>query len=297
MRPSTRALLACPECRGNLSADGAVLVCASCGARYEETERAAKLLPRPAGEPIWHDWSAKQELGLAEYEQEEERSDPLAALFGEFADLRGVVLDIGCGIGRLPEYARAAELDGYVGLDPLNGRHEHDFDFIQGLGERLPIRDTVVDRVVCATSLDHVVDADGVIAEARRVLKPDGALAVWIGVLDEDTLLQPWRPSLDPIGALRAGGLRQLAGHLWYWALAAPVRRLGLRRRFRRDPEGIVRENFADRMRYHFHFFRPQQLEELLARCGFEVARRRLIKDPQRGSSLFVFARPATGPR
>jgi SAM-dependent methyltransferase len=302
MKQVTVELLACPECGGELRGQDAEatapgetsLACANCGARYTATSNSVRLLPRLSQDGSWSEWNDKQELGLEEYEVEtqSEAEDPLAERFGEFAGLHGVVLDIGCGIGAVPSYARSPSIENYVGLDPLDGERKRGFDFIQGVGEQLPIQSAALDCVVSATSLDHVVDAERVVAEARRVLKPDGAFALWIAVADEETLVRPFRPRLDPAAAYEQGGVRQLAGHCWNWAIAAPVRRFTLRRRFRRDPEGVVRDVFADRMRYHFHFFRPEQVEGLLTRSGFAVKRRQLVRDVTRGSSLFVLATP-----
>jgi SAM-dependent methyltransferase/uncharacterized protein YbaR (Trm112 family) len=304
----TIELLACPECGGALSEEragaegappGKSIICKECGEHYLRSGGSVKLLPRFSQDATWSEWSDKQALGLEEYKQLDEQSedfqDPVAEMFGEFAGLYGAVLDIGCGLGPVPAYARSGAVEKYVGLDPLDGDREHDFDFIQGIGEQLPIRDAVFDCIVSATSLDHVVAVDRVVGEARRVLKPDGKFAVWIAVADEETLLSPLRPRLNPARAYREGGPRQLAGHCWYWSVAAPARRFALRRRFRRNPDAVIREVFADRMRYHFHFFRQEQVEGVLTSGGFAITHRRLVRDADRGNSLFLLANPVSG--
>ena len=88
-------------------------------------------------------------------------------------DCNGLVLDVGCD-----DPATSAALfpptAEYVGLDPFCVRGEP-FRLI-GLGEFLPFRDASVANVVFNTSLDHILDWHRAIAEARRVLKPDGRL-------------------------------------------------------------------------------------------------------------------------
>ena len=55
------------------------------------------------------------------------------------------------------------------------------FAFVQGIAEYLPFRDGVFDRVLFATSLDHMLSPRRAIAEARRVVRPDGLVCVWHG--------------------------------------------------------------------------------------------------------------------
>lgn len=86
---------------------------------------------------------------------------------------KGLVLDVGCDDPTTSAalFPPTAE---YVGLDPFCARREP-FRLI-GLGEFLPFRDASLANVVFNTSLDHILDWHRAIAEARRVLKPDGRL-------------------------------------------------------------------------------------------------------------------------
>jgi SAM-dependent methyltransferase len=303
MRRETLEVLACPECHGRLEPpDHAVvsLACTSCGARFAVDNDVPRLVPRGGRDERWGEWDEKQALGLIEYEQ----SDPpagyfhdVAVEFGHFAELHGTVLDVGCGIGDAAPYVPSTEVANYIGLDPLDGRGGHGFDFIQGIGEQLPIRDAVFDYVVSATSLDHVVEPDRVLSEARRVLKPGGRLALWIAVVDEDAILHCWwRPPFEPRAAFREGGLRRLLGSLWYWSVQAPRKRLVMRVRFRFAPDAVTRDLYADRMRYHFHFFRRVEIENLVAHCGFTILKQRLVESRDYGDSLFVLASPTEKP-
>lgn len=86
-------------------------------------------------------------------------------------DLRGVVLDIGCGAFHrkfpLPAGVR------YFGLD-LSPRTTH----VRGDGHRLPIADKSADWVLLVAVLEHVQDPYQVLAETMRVLRPDGRVYV-----------------------------------------------------------------------------------------------------------------------
>jgi len=299
MTAETLALLACPDCGSSFDGQGNPsdrLECSSCGASFNVANGVPNLLPGRDRDDRWREWDEKQALGLAEYEQAEGEGEgfaDVAAEFASFAGMRGTILDIGCGIGNAPPYVDRSGDAHYVGLDPLNGRAVHDFEFVQGVGEQLPLRDAVCDFVVSATSLDHVVEPERVLSEAKRVLKPTGFLALWVAVVDEEAILKRWwRPRFHPRVALREGGPRRLLGGFWYWAVTAPRKRLTTRVRFHLDPEGLIRDLYADRMRFHFHFYRQNEVEELLRRCGFAVRKQRVIEDRDRGNSLFVLAGP-----
>jgi SAM-dependent methyltransferase len=104
--------------------------------------------------------------------------------FGWFARLKGLVLDVGCGPQRQPSYAR--EIDGtLVGIDPLRGEERREFEFVQGVGEYLPFREAVFDRVLFATTLDHMLSPQRALLEASRVTNSSGEIVVWCG--DERT--------------------------------------------------------------------------------------------------------------
>ena len=59
----------------------------------------------------------------------------------------------------------------FVGVDPLRGAQPRAFAFAQAIAEYLPFRDGVFDRVLFATSIDHVLLPELALAEARRVSK------------------------------------------------------------------------------------------------------------------------------
>ncbi len=94
-----------------------------------------------------------------------------------------VTLDLGCGGGFMSE-ALARRGAQVIGVDPsraaLDAAQAHAeaqglvITYREGVGEAIPLPDTSVDRVVCVDVLEHVQDVGKVIAEIRRVLRPDG---------------------------------------------------------------------------------------------------------------------------
>lgn len=178
-------ILACPVCHGALHG----VVCADCGRSFDASAQVLDLTPVPPPDAAvrerWALWEALQANGERAYEIDPpsslsvgERPDVLA--FARFAQLDGRVLDVGCGPQALPSYAAgmAGEL---VGIDPLLGEQPRSFAFVKGIAEYLPFADASFDRVLFATSLDHVLSPPLAVAEARRVTKPGGAVVVWFG--------------------------------------------------------------------------------------------------------------------
>jgi SAM-dependent methyltransferase len=293
MEPAVRAALACPDCRGHLNDADSGLVCKGCGRRFVVEFGVPRLLPSSGLGP---EWEAKQELGEAEYEAKSGARDELAHRFARFADVQGLVLDVGSGVERRPAYLEDREGTTFVGLDPLLGSTDRDFDFVQGLAERLPFADGTFDGAISATMLDHVPDPRAVLLEVRRVLRPNGRLAVWLAVVDDrelkanalGNLALPARQSLG--GLVRRHGVAGTAArafkHLvWNRARAAATT---LRLRFARRQ--VVSDVYADRARYHFSFFEVDDVLELLQQAGFSVHASERVETEGAGTSLFVLA-------
>lgn len=209
------SLLACPVCHADplRQAEGA-LSCPRCGRSFESLQGVLDFTPRPLPDgdidarlPLWEQ---VERNGLVGYEADPEHNlsvteREITTAFGRFARLEGLVLDVGCGPQPQPSYAR--EFEGrLVGIDPLSGADRRAFEFVQGLGEYLPFRAGVFDRVLFATTLDHMLSPRRALLEAGRVTRPGGEIAVWCG--DERTkpafagASAPWYDSLDiPEGA------------------------------------------------------------------------------------------------
>ena len=103
------------------------------------------------------------------------------------------VLDLGCGEGRHATTAWLTAPAQVVGVDlsatdlVTAARRADAFGpaddgrslcWIRASGLTLPFADASFDRVICAEVLEHVGDYHAMLSEIRRVLKPDGLLAV-----------------------------------------------------------------------------------------------------------------------
>jgi ubiquinone/menaquinone biosynthesis C-methylase UbiE len=100
-------------------------------------------------------------------------------------------LDLGCGVG-FPVLELAERLGArarVVGIDPwreglARARLKRELwsvpnaDLVQGDGATLPFRDASLDLVVSNLGINNFAEPDAVLAEARRVLRPGGVLAL-----------------------------------------------------------------------------------------------------------------------
>jgi len=126
-----------------------------------------------------------------------------AELFRKFllTEIRGQVLDIGCGPLPLPHYLVGQNVDRIAGIDPLPGAAHRDFEFCQGFAEFLPWPNGAFDSVVVATSLDHVLSVDMTFSEIKRVLAPDGVFALWVAFIEGAKEYDPLAENVVPIDA------------------------------------------------------------------------------------------------
>jgi SAM-dependent methyltransferase len=126
----------------------------------------------------------------------EERLDRLAGA--------GPVLDLGCGRGYWMEHLGRRGVPA-VGVehDPERARLAGRFGpVVAGDGARLPLAGASVGLVWCLHVLHHLPDPAGVLAEARRVLRPGGAL-ILAETVEDNPLLRAGRrlhDSWDGVG-------------------------------------------------------------------------------------------------
>ena len=187
-------LLLCQSCRENsLTVGDAGLVCGDCGA---STPVHGNRLDFEAAHPsLSEEWRAQQAVALPEYNSDEYNVDiTLPQLFGAFMavslDRHAKVLDVGCGITKqVPPYVAQLNLQNYLGLEPYRVSVLPNFPMLSGaIAECMPIRAQVLDAVIFATSMDHIVGIDEAMEETKRVLKPGGRIYMWIGLFDPDTI-------------------------------------------------------------------------------------------------------------
>ena len=111
-------------------------------------------------------------------------------------DLDGLtVADIGCSAGFIADEFAAAgaatlgiDID-VPGLAAAERRFGERVQFLCAAGEQMPLPPESLDVVVLNHIYEHVVDADAVIADIRRVLKPGGV--AYLGLGNKHQILEP----------------------------------------------------------------------------------------------------------
>jgi ubiquinone/menaquinone biosynthesis C-methylase UbiE len=121
----------------------------------------------------------------------------------------GAALDLGCGDGRLTLELRARRIVGAdvsrVALERARGRvAERDVELVELTpGAVLPFDDSSFDLVLLAETIEHVVDVQSLLSEARRVLQPGGEIAITTPAHGRRTgwsmLLRGFERSFDPL--------------------------------------------------------------------------------------------------
>jgi ubiquinone/menaquinone biosynthesis C-methylase UbiE len=133
----------------------------------------------------------------------------------QIAQAHGRVLEIGIGSGlNLPFYRRDLEL--VVGVDPslelLTMARQHTawlhfpVKLLHGPAETLQLEDHSIDSVVMTWTLCSVASPGRVLAEARRVLRPGGALIFVEHGRAPEAGVRRWQDRLTPVWRRLAGG-------------------------------------------------------------------------------------------
>jgi SAM-dependent methyltransferase/ketosteroid isomerase-like protein len=161
---------------------------------------------------------------------EREIRGPAPEPFGSFVRELGQVgsaLDLGCGDGRLTTELRAGELTAadisLVALRRARKRLPSATIVLLEAGRPLPFEPDSFDLVLCADTIQAVQDVAQVVADAKRILAPDGRLAVTVpahgrrtgarvlgGGFDER--FDPRKPALRFFTRRSLGDLLDLAG-------------------------------------------------------------------------------------
>lgn len=131
---------------------------------------------------------------------------------------RGRVLEIGAGSGRNLPFYEATRIERLWALDPspwawaLARRRLAasgvDVQFLEASAEAMPLADGSVDTVVLTYTLCTVPDPSATLAEARRVLAPDGCLLFCEHGLAPEPGVRRWQRRLNPLWSRLAGGCR-----------------------------------------------------------------------------------------
>ena len=231
-----------------------VLACSCCGASYplRRDEGYADLAPvRPVGEVTrYADHEFQERLGTTDAEpvlSARVKADMMRRMLAPGAG--EVVLDLGCGAGKLALYAgrdgaRAAGVD--VAPFFLAGAAAT-VDLVRGDLRRLPFRKGAFPSAYSLDVLEHL-DEPGlldVLVEARRTVGPGGRLFVYTHAMESSALARFQR------------GVNRVA------------RRLGRAGLINHEREALRKSDHVNAIRSHEHF------EALCAEAGLEVAERR----------------------
>ncbi|MGD9735439.1 MAG: class I SAM-dependent methyltransferase [Solirubrobacterales bacterium] len=142
------------------------------------------------------------------------------------------VLDAGCGTGYGSAIlaAVAATVTGVdisaEAVEEADRRLGEKGSVVQGDLRKLPFDDDSFDAVVCWETIEHIEDGSAVLAELRRVLRPDGLLLVSSpnpGVYQEDNEHHVHEYTPEELRALVGEQFPQLAEHVQHPWLASAI--------------------------------------------------------------------------
>lgn len=268
--------LCCPLCKEPLKLQDQNFVCGVCAGRYPSHDISqGKLKDKvfdfrihrpdycmPQGQIKWSAVQTDYENGYFErYTKRDDfliyskEVDSLKDIYAKEFDIRGRVLDIGGGEGKLRQFIKKDNVSLYISVDPLiNGsqnfglrpnllraypRLAEPCNFLACYAENLPFVKNTFDVVHIKSALDHVSDPYLAIKEAYRVLKPEGLLIIsstvyggksFSTVEDRDVFLR--RLISDVAYKFRIGGFKNLleaavkksirkkgwaTSHIFYW--------------------------------------------------------------------------------
>jgi SAM-dependent methyltransferase len=181
-------ILRSPCCLAPLHARNVdALACHTCGAVYPIRRFGPDLMPLDAERrfkayPQWQAvqaaltaWRARTWTGDPDSQARTRRNFDVAAAFVPWAGIEGTVLDIGCGSGFIRDVVPAAD---FRGIDPMPLEEDYSFPFVRGIGDRLPFADGTFDSCYFFSSIDYALSVETALAEAHRVLKPGGVIAI-----------------------------------------------------------------------------------------------------------------------
>jgi SAM-dependent methyltransferase len=209
MRRELLEYVACPKCGGSLELEAPRMAgeeimaghlrCAGCGATYVVV-RGVPRLSREMDEladtakAFSREWSAHHG-GTLEHDTLYGRTEEEDWAFFKDGtglddeDLEGmVVLDAGCGAGRLTRQIADRGVKAVVALDMSETvdavfnryRSVPNFHVVQGNILRAPVKTHAFDLVWSCGVIHHTPDAPGAFAELARRVRPGGTLFVWV---------------------------------------------------------------------------------------------------------------------
>ena len=92
-------------------------------------------------------------------------------------NIKGDVLDLGCGVMPYKDYLKNPHIKNYIGIDINNSLYHNLVEpdlFWDGVN--IPLEDSSCDYVIATEFLEHYYDTTHILSEIKRVLKKDGKL-------------------------------------------------------------------------------------------------------------------------
>jgi len=89
--------------------------------------------------------------------------------------LKGIVVDLGCGVMPYKSFLMSDNITEYIGIDLEPTEYHHDVkpDLFWN-GKEIPLKDSTVDFLMATEFLEHYFDTSHILKEIKRVLKPGG---------------------------------------------------------------------------------------------------------------------------
>jgi len=175
-----------------------------------------------------------------------------------------IVLDVGCGDGK--QTVRLFKANSIVGLEIeraaailAKGRSRSigmkNMQVVIGDAQNMPFKNSVITKVLCNCTLEHVPDDQKVIREVQRVLATDGFFVL--------TVPNQTKRLFDDSVAVK---------FVSKWPQS--MRKIFLKKYFHnlndiRNPSRIV--ELLDKTQKHFHFYTLVSLKRMLRRENFEI--------------------------
>jgi ubiquinone/menaquinone biosynthesis C-methylase UbiE len=176
-----------------------------------------------------------------------------------------MILDFGCGDGRIVDEYRSAGLQAF-GADVILPKKGPYLRLIPTDNYRLPFDDDTFDFVYSNSVLEHVRDLDSALLEVRRVLKPGGASL---------HLFPPKSTPIEPHVFVPLAGLIRSRPWLLFWAA------LGIRSSFQQDLgwRETAQDNYIYLHNHTFYRTRRELRGQILGKfCNLVFADREMIE-------------------
>ncbi|WP_421790293.1 glycosyltransferase [Hyphobacterium sp.] len=290
--------LACPSCvsqdlRYLKKGQKEFLNCASCGAVYPIHHGAPHMIDNRAllrmDPELLGAWRVSQNNSLEEYKTDSAHSVSKAARDDvqqviRYLEVYGMkVLDIGSGVYAPPEYLTEAGAANIIGLDPMIPESKPDLNLVGGIAEYTPFVDGSFDAVTIITSADHLIDIENGLRECARVLKPGGAIFVWIEYAADPKLLRqptPFQRMPREKFAKSAGQTKD------YEAWQTAEKELNtFMKKVDKNPKPFSRL-MVDK--YHLHHLGKDDWVQSLANSGLEIIADKPVTYPSGGQNNFL---------